>query len=220
MEFPNTPQTVISQMQDADKVSVWNGAWSRFFDIYRATLRVMVSNAFFRQKWYNLLNTVIDEVVGEVAFSILKIFEKKKYDKSKGKFRQLLVHISNRRVVDFIRRSQKGRGSISLDSEDIDVDALLKDFTADIPIEQIGEEENRTYKNALFMDVYNSMRYQFEPRTCAAFEAVKLEQRKVSEVAEELGVSENVINNAVHRVVKKLRTELEKPENRKEFCNG
>lgn len=218
MNIPNTPETVINQMSDDSKIEIWNGAWQRFFDIYHATLRVMVSNAFFRQQWYNVSNTVLDEVVADVAFTILKIFSLKKYDKNKGKFRKLLLYVSNVRVIDFIRKHQKSRLLDSIDNENINYDELLEDAYKN-PAENLSSEELSALKNAMFYDVYNSIRHTLEPRTCAAFEAIKLEGRSPKEVSEEIGVSLNSVNNMVYRVINKLKEGIKDLEIRKELDN-
>ncbi|MBR4597387.1 MAG: sigma-70 family RNA polymerase sigma factor [Opitutales bacterium] len=216
MNIPNTPQTIIEQMSDDEKIEIWNGAWQRFFDIYHATLRVMVMNSFFRQQWYNVSNTVLDEVVADVAFTVLKIFSLKKYDKSKGKFRKLLLHISNLRTVDFIRRHQKSNLNVSLECDGIDYENILKDACAD-PAEELSAEEGNAFKNAMFYDVYNALRHTLDPRTCAAFEAIKLEGKKPKDVSEELGVSLNSVNNMVYRVVSKLKDAIKNTQNGKDF---
>ena len=214
MNIPNTPQTVIEQMSDEDKIEIWNGAWQRFFDIYHATIRVMVVNAFFRQQWYNVSNTVLDEVVADVAYTILKIFSLKKYDRAKGKFRKLLLHAANLRAVDFIRRHQKSRLADSIDAAEADYENILKDAYAD-PAEELSAEESSALKNAIFYDVYSSLRHTLDPRTCAAFEAIKLEGKKPKDVSDELGVSLNSVNNMVYRVVSKLKDAIKETQQKK-----
>ena len=46
---------------------------------------------------------------------------------------------------------------------------------------------------------------------------VKLEGLPVERVVSELGVSPNVVNNAVHRITKRLRETLSRDENFKEL---
>jgi len=50
---------------------------------------------------------------------------------------------------------------------------------------------------------------EVQPSTLRAFQLVALEQRPVAEVAQELGLSENAVTVAKHRVLKRVR-ELQK----------
>ena len=50
----------------------------------------------------------------------------------------------------------------------------------------------------------------FDARTCAAFEMIKLEDMDVETVVRELGVSQNTVNNAVYRIMKKLKETVQK----------
>ena len=62
-----------------------------------------------------------------------------------------------------------------------------------------------------------SITHNFDPRTCTAFEMIKLEDVDVEKVVEELGVSPNVINNSVYRITKKLREVISEDPLMKEF---
>ena len=62
-----------------------------------------------------------------------------------------------------------------------------------------------------------TIRHNFDARTCAAFEMIKLEDEDMDKVVEELGVSPNVVNNAVFRITKKLRELLTEDEKLKDL---
>ena len=54
MKLPDTPKTIISQLSDPEEMAIWNGAWRRFFDIYHAPIKIMVSNGFYKRGWYGV----------------------------------------------------------------------------------------------------------------------------------------------------------------------
>ncbi len=219
MKIPNTPQTIIAQLVDPAKVEIWNGAWRRFFDIYHAPIKVMVSNSFYSRGWYNTPSHVIDEVVADVVISLNKIFNENKYDSQKSRFRFLLKTICDRRVVDYVRNNSIDMQSDSIDADDSNALSTVEIMLASDADSQLAEEEIRALKHALIMDAYTTIRHNFDARTCAAFEMIKLEDANMDDVVNELGVSANVVNNAVYRITKRLKEVLTQDEKLKEFYN-
>lgn len=216
MDFPQTPKTVIDQLASPENNSAWNGAWRKFFDLYHAVMRVMVSNSFYKRGWYGVPAHVIDEVIEETVLSLNKVFCKNHFDPSKSRFRFFLKAICDRRVVDFIRENT----SIRLESIESDDSAALREaetLAAEDGRVQLAEEELRAFRQATLLDAYFSIRHQFDARTCIAFEMVKLEDIPVETVVKELAVSPNVVNNAVYRITKKLRTILSNNQELKEI---
>ncbi|MBQ6534672.1 MAG: hypothetical protein IJI37_05830, partial [Opitutales bacterium] len=117
MKIPETPKTIVGQLVDPEKSSVWNGAWRRFFDIYHAPIKVMVANSFYKRGWYGIPACVVDDVVANVVLSLDSIFKNNAYDSRKSRFRFLLKTVCDRRVVDYIRKNSKNANSDSVDDE-------------------------------------------------------------------------------------------------------
>ena len=219
MKIPNTPQTIIAQLVDPQKVEIWNGAWRRFFDIYHAPIKIMVSNSFYKRGWYGTPNHVVDEVVADVVISLNKVFTQNQYDSKKSRFRFFLKTVCDRRVVDYIRKNSNDMKSDSIDDEESSALYNAETELAQEANAQLAEEEIRALKHALIMDAYTTIRHNFDARTCAAFEMIKLEDANMEDVVRELGVSTNVVNNAVYRITKKLKEILSQDEKLKEFYN-
>jgi len=219
MIFPNTPNTIISQLSDDEKISIWNGAWSRFFDIYHAPINLMVSKSFRVNNWNDVPKQVIDDVVSDVSFHLIKIFRLGKYDKNRSKFRFFLKAIAYRRTVDFIRANTSMFKSDSLDDEEKELNDLIDEAYKISFLRQLEDDEELAFKQSFLLDLYNSIRHKFHPKTCAAFELVKFEGKSVEYVSKELELSSNTINNDIYRIIKKLREVALKSENIKEFKN-
>lgn len=75
---------------------------------------------------------------------------------------------------------------------------------------ELEAEEEKAFKESLIFDAYMSIRHKFDARTCAAFEMIKLEDIDVETVVRELGVSQNAVNNALYRIMKKLKETVQK----------
>lgn len=216
MDFPQTPKTVIEQLVSPENNSAWNGAWRKFFDLYHAVIRVMVSNSFYKRGWYGVPSHVIDEVIEETVLSLNKIFYENRFDSSKSRFRFFLKTICDRRVVDFLRENTNVRQE-SIEETDSGVLENIEALATEDARGQLAEEEVRAFRQAVFLDAYLSVRHFFDARTCIAFEMVKLEDVPVEAVVRELGISPNVVNNAVYRITKKLRAVLSENQDLKEI---
>lgn len=217
MFIPRTPKTIIEQLMSPGKASLWNLTWRRFFDLYHAPIKIMVGNSFFKYRIYSIPNNVIDEVVSDVVISLNKIFNENLYDPKKSRFRSYLKTICDRRVVDYLRKNVDSFKTDSIDEDGGGVKAMAESIAQESQNAKLAEEEQRAFKESVVLDAYMSIRHNFDPRTCTAFEMVKLEDMDVEKVVEELGVSPNVINNAVYRITKKLREVISDNPSMKEF---
>lgn len=154
--------------------------------------------------------SVIDEVVADTIVSLNEIFSKKIYDSSKSRFRCFLKTICQRRVVDYLRKNAKGANFGSIDDDESDVLCSAEKLYAESKKVELQEAEERAFRESLLLDAYMSIRHKFDARTCAAFEMIKLEDIDVETVVRELGVSQNAVNNAVYRIMKKLKETVQK----------
>lgn len=204
MKLPNTPRTIISQLIDTEKIELWNGAWRRLFDIYHAPISIMVTKEFHKHGWYDLPIHVVDEVVSDVVISLNNYFSNGKYDRNKGKFRFLLKKMAMCRAMDYMRKNYKYLTTKPLDAADY-TEIKLEDISDHDVRLSLDADEVQAFKYSMILDAYESIRHKFSPRTCLAFEMIKLENKKVEEAMEELGVDSNSINNAVYRIMKKLK---------------
>ena len=219
MEFPQTPKTVLEKLIAPEQNAAWNGAWRDFFDIYHATIKVMVCNSFYRRGLYGVPASVTDDVIADVVISLNEIFAARRYDAEKSRFRFFLKTVCDRRVVDFLRKNG-GAPAESLDDDACDARSRAESEAAEngtSETERLEAEELRAFRRAILLDAYTCIRGEFAPYTCVAFEMVKLEGLPVERVVSELGVSPNVVNNAVHRITKRLREALSRDENFKEL---
>ncbi len=222
MEFPQTPKTVLEKLISPEKNAAWNGAWRDFFDIYHATIKVMVCNSFYKRGFYGVPANTTDDVIADVVISLNEIFKAHRYDAAKSRFRNFLKTVCDRRVVDFLRKNGNAPETESLNDGGGNVIARAeRAAAASSPSEpeMLEAEEQRAFRRAILLDAYTCIRSEFAPNTCIAFEMVKLEGIPVESVVSKLGVSPNNINNAVYRITKRLREMLSGNENFKELMS-
>lgn len=218
MNFPETPNTIIEGLIEDEKSAIWQGMWRKFFNIYYSPVKLMVKKSFTVNGWNNVPVHIIDELVSDVFYNLIRIFSEKRYDRNKTKFRYFLKAISNRRVIDFIRTNSKKMLLTSLDDKKNDnIERLLEDLSQISFLTKLEDDEILSFKQSFLLDLYMSIRDAFEARTTAAFEMVKFEGKNPDEVAKVFGVSRNVINNDIYRVIKKLKKIVLKSDNKREI---
>lgn len=217
MKCPDTPQSVISEMLDQDKGVVWQKSWSVFFEIYYPPMLSMAKNVFKSIGWTSVPNEDMEEIISESVISIVNAFKNGKYQNGRYRFRGFLKQIITRRIIDFIRKKNK---KCLVSTEILDLYENVKKFDiggSSNPFERLEDDEVDEYKKSVVMDAWENIRPSFSPQTCLIFEMSQLEGRSVPEISEILGVSRNVIDSCVHRVLKKLKAKLEEENYRKEL---
>lgn len=218
MKCPDTPKSVISEMLNQNKGTVWQKSWNTFFEIYYSTMLSMAKNVFKNIGWLSVPNEDMEEIISESVISIVNAFKNGKYQNGKYRFRGFLKQIITRRIIDFIRRKNKKR---LVPVEILDLYENAKKFDAcegSNPFERLEDDEADEYKKSVVMDAWENIRPSFSPQTCLIFEMSQLEGKNVPEISEILGVTRNIIDSCVHRVLKKLKSKLEEENYRRELA--
>lgn len=142
----------------------------------------------------------ITQEVFVAAFENLNSFSK---DRGSGRFRAWLYTIAWRRFLDFIRRRQDGnvgRGG----SEAMDMMALTEDANPQEP--DISEQEELQYLSDRALEFIRS---EFSDQDWRAFHNVIMLDQNPQQVADQLGVTVNVVYLAKSRILKRLREYFE-----------
>ncbi len=216
MNCPDTRLSVISGMLNQENKLTWQNSWKTFHDIYSNTMIAMAKNQFAKVKWNNISDEDIEEVISNSVLSIMKTFEQGKYEKG-YKFRGFLKKVISRRVFDYMRSKNKNQ-TIGVESTEI-LD-FLSETNSDDSNEFLGEledEEYKAYRAGIVLDAWENIRPTISPQTALIFELIHIEGKSHKEVASELWVERNVIDGALHRVMKKLKAKLAEEDYRKEL---
>ena len=193
----------------------WETAWEEFFNLYHYPIRIVVRSAFRRYGWYAATDHDVADVVTYVFESIFRGQEKFDLDPTRGRFRQFLSSLCQRRTVDFIRKHRK-RGLLdSLDAGALDHSNAPECALVVTP--SIDEEERRGFETALLGTLLAELRQQVSPQTYLIFELVKLTGHTPAEVAAQLGVKRAVVDNSIYKALKKLRALAAEPDFADEF---
>jgi RNA polymerase sigma-70 factor (ECF subfamily) len=163
-------------------------AWERFVRLYTPLLLGWARRQGFQEAdAADLVQDVIVKLIRELPA----------YERAAGQsFRGWLFRVATNQCRDFRRR----RATRALPAAD-----GLSGVNDDPPG---AEMEEADYRAAVVRRGFDLIRPDFNEKTWAAFTGVMVDGRPAAEVAVALGISENAVYLARHRVLTRLREEL------------
>lgn len=196
MSFPSTPRTLLGRLRRDEDPAIWRASWDEFFDIYHQAVIACTRASFARHGWRSVSDQDLEDVVIKVFESFDRAQETFELNDAKGRLRQFLTTLCQRRVVDHIRSQRRHtEGHVPFDEQ--------IDGPADTSSSQ--DEESEAFAKAQIGTLLSALRDIVSPRNYMIFEMVKLEGRKPEDVAAELGVKRGVVDNSIYKAIRKLR---------------
>ena len=133
------------------------------------------------------------------SISLLRTLPNFKYDPTKGNFRGYLRQVCTSKAIDLRR---KHRAPTANEAELSD----LEDEKAGAEVAQIWEDDHNRFLTRRALEL---MQEEFQPTTWKACWEFVVNGRSAAEVAKELGITENAVFIAKHRVIRRLKQEME-----------
>jgi RNA polymerase sigma-70 factor (ECF subfamily) len=181
---PPTSLTLLEQVRTPGRADAWN----RFVQLYTPLLRGWAKrNGFQDADAADLAQEVLVKLIAELP----------KYRKGDGQsFRGWLYRVTANQCRDFRRRvatrALPGANGLS-----------------NVPDAALSEFEEGEYRRAVVNRALALIRGEFGAQTWTAFAGLMIEHRPAEDVARGLGVSENAVYLARHRVLTRLRREID-----------
>ncbi len=196
-----TRQTLLSRLRDLDD----NESWRRFFDLY---WRLLYN--FARKS--GLDDAAAREIVQDTVVSMARKMPEYHYDPARGTFRQWLMRITRRRIVDHLRRQYRRPQTADLPPETLEelpehADAVTDQAQA---LESVWNEE---WEKTIFEAALARVRETTNPRHFQAFDYCVLKAWPVSKVATTLGMNAAQVYLAKHRVSQAMKRAVRRIEN-------
>ena len=204
--FPETPVTLLKRLEERQGGIPNQSAWKSFFDLYHGPIRLAVVGAFRRCKWYDIPEDLVEEAIADVVVSFFRADFR--YDPAKGRFRNYISQLAGWRVKDII--GKRAPGMLPLES-------VVEEETYPEPNDALLCQERQEYRASLLATLLEDVRARVSPQTFLIFEMTKIQEQNPEEVARMFKVTRNVVDNAVYRVLNKLRELAAQPEYRKEY---
>jgi RNA polymerase sigma-70 factor (ECF subfamily) len=182
----DTPVSLLERLRRPGE----QAAWDRFVELYTPLLCDWARRL-------GLQESDAADLVQDVLTVLVEKLPQFVYDRNKS-FRGWLWTVT----VNKCREKQRRQAANPLPPQ---TEALQVVSIPD-PAEAVGEEEYRQYLVRRALEV---MRIEFQPATWQAFWECVVNERPATDVAGELGLSENAVYLAKGRVLRRLRRELD-----------
>ncbi len=199
-----TRRSLLSRLRDLGD----NESWRTFFEMYWRLLYNVARKS-------GLSDHHAQDVVQETVIAVARKMPEFRYNPDKGSFKQWLLLICRRRILDHFRRSYN---ALPIEQQ-TDEDAIrstenLPDPTLppDIQIDGIWEQE---WRENIFQAALAKVRQRANPKHYQVFDYCVLQNQRPAEVARMLGLNaaqvylaKHRLSAAVKRAVKELETEM------------
>lgn len=187
-QTPETRETLIRRLPNAADVE----AWEVFVEIYERLL-------FRLARGRGMQPADAEDYVQEVLAAVVRNIERWVASDDRGPFRAWLFRIAFNLGVNFVTRPKHQR----LGSGDSQIARMLEELPA-VSVDS-SELFLREYRRELFRWAAERVREQVSQRQWMAYWLTSVEERPVSEVAAEYGMSVGSIYIARSRITKRIR---------------
>jgi RNA polymerase sigma-70 factor (ECF subfamily) len=177
-----------------------NDSWQEFNDTYRHLLYHKVRNA-------GLTDAEAQDVVQDTLLSVARQMPGFRYDPAVASFKTWLHQVVTRRIADHFRR--RGRQVRVAEPPLSDTGtAALERFAdpADPALDALWDKE---WEETLCAAAQRRVRRKASPEQFQIYEYHVLRGHSVKETAHDLGLTENQVHLAKHRIGLMLKTEIE-----------
>ena len=173
-------------------------AWKEFTDYYKPLI-------ILRGKDRGLKETEIQDLTQEVLFEMYKVKDKFLYDSDKGKFRNFLRTVIDRKAFKIIRKKCRESDDISILNQNSHLTS--NDF------EKLESNWETNWQKFTLKRALDHVKSEVSELTYQAFEMSSIQHIDYNLVAEKLNIKVDAVYLAKHRVIKRLRAIINHMEN-------
>ena len=189
-----TRRTLLSRLRNLDDQE----SWRTFFNLYWRLLYNVARKS-------GLDDSGAQEIVQDTVIAVARQMPEFRYDPARGTFRQWLLRITRRRIIDHLRRIYRQPARAEVAPEALDEDerhaAAITDQGAGA-IEAAWDEE---WEKATFDAALAQVRASSNPLHFQVFDYCVLKEWPASKVAATLGMNAAQVYLAKHRVAQAMK---------------
>jgi RNA polymerase sigma-70 factor (ECF subfamily) len=188
-----TRRSLLSRLKDLDD----HESWRTFFDRYWRLLYNVARRS-------GLDDLAAQEVVQDTVISVARQMPGFDYDPDRGTFRQWLLRITRRRLMDFMRKSYRQPRYAEIDLE-TDESQVPDEALAEGAPEIIDRAWNEEWERLVFDTAVARVRAAVNPKQFQVFDFCVLKGLPVRKVTETLGLNAAQVYLAKHRVSRAVK---------------
>jgi RNA polymerase sigma factor (sigma-70 family) len=184
-----TRKSLLSRLRDLDD----HESWRIFFDLYWRLLYNVARRS-------GLDESCAQDVVQDTVISVARRIPGFQYDPLRGSFKQWLLRITRRRIVDHLRKTYREPPRADLPPEALDEEQEHAEALTDPLSGQIAENWEEEWQRTIFDAAVATVRREANPKQFQVFDYCVLKGWPVSRVTATLNLNAAQVYLAKHRV--------------------
>ena len=189
-----TRRTLLSRLRNLDDQE----SWRTFFNLYWRLLYNVARKA-------GLDDPGAQEIVQDTVIAVARQMPEFRYDPSRGTFRQWLLRITRRRVIDHLRRVYRQPLKAGIAPEALDEDAEHAAAVTGGNGDAFEAMWNEEWEKSTFDAALAEVRASSNPQHFQVFDYCVLKDWPASKVAATLGLNAARVYLAKHRVAQAMK---------------
>src|ERR1051326_2808277 len=184
-----TRQTLLRRMRDLEDQE----SWRTFFDRYWELLYNVARRS-------GLGEPEAQDVVQETVIAVAKAMPGFRYDPTRGSFKQWLLRIAGRRIMDQMRRKYRQPQRAEFQLEALDEAEAPADFISDPAAQQVEAAWEEEWERRILAEAVPRVRRTANPKHFQIFDYCVLKDWPVAKVAALLELNAAQVYLAKHRI--------------------
>lgn len=184
-----TRRTLLSRLRNLDDQE----SWRSFFDRYWQLLYNVARQS-------GLGEAAAQDVVQETVICVARAMPDFRYDPARGSFKQWLLRITRRRIIDQLRRTYRELPKSDLSPEALEDDEVHAESIADPVVERIDAAWELEWEQRVLAEAVARVKNAVNPKHFQVFDYCVLKEWSVAKVAATLDLNAAQVYLARHRV--------------------
>jgi RNA polymerase sigma-70 factor (ECF subfamily) len=184
-----TRRTLLSRLRSLDDQESWRSFFDRYWELLYNVARQS-----------GLGEPEAQDVVQETVIAVAKAMPDFHYDPARGSFKQWLLRIARRRIIDHLRRAYRQPPRAEVEPEALEEADSPVDLISDPAAEQVEAVWEKEWERRILAEAVTRVRGTANPKHFQIFDYCVLQEWPASKVAALLGLNAAQVYLAKHRV--------------------
>lgn len=185
----STRRSLLSRLRNLDDQESWRTFFDRYWQLLYNVARLS-----------GLGEPEAEDVVQETVIAVAKAMPDFRYDPARGSFKQWLLRIAGRRIMDHLRRTYRQPPRADVELEALDESDTPADLVSDPVSEQVEAAWEAEWERRILAEAVSRVRHTVNPKHFQIFDYCVLKEWPASKVAALLGLNAAQVYLAKHRV--------------------